>query len=105
MSADSHPVAGALRFVVGNGALAAGGPSLTGSATNSVTSKVFDAVRGLAFGALALLGGAWLMLTVWPAGRDDRRARALVWTGWWGSVALGAGRAGHPGPLRRRRRT
>jgi copper transport protein len=97
VSADSHPVAGALRFVVGNGALTAG-PSLTGSATNSVTSKVFDAVRGLAFGALALLGGAWLMLTVWPAGRDDRRARVLVWTGWWGSVALGVGELIIQGP-------
>ncbi len=88
ISADSHPVAGALRFVVGDGALAAG-PSLSGSATNAVTSKVFDVVRGLAFGALALLGGSWLIFTVWPAGRDDRRARVLVWTGWWGSVGLG----------------
>jgi copper transport protein len=89
ISADSHPVAGAVRFVVGDGALAAG-PSLSTSATNSLTSKVFDAIRVFTFAGLALLGGAWLMLTVWPAGRDDRRARALVWTGWWVSVAFGA---------------
>ncbi len=38
------------------------------------------------------------MLTVWPAGRDDRRARVLVWTGWWVSVAFGAAELFVQGP-------
>ncbi|HEY7049462.1 MAG TPA: copper resistance protein CopC [Jatrophihabitantaceae bacterium] len=81
ISADGHPVAGAIRFVVGNGTLAAaaGGSSST---VNGATSVVFDVVRWLAFAGLALLGGGWLLLTVWPEGRDDVRARRLVWVGW-----------------------
>jgi copper transport protein len=80
VSADSHPVAGSLRFVVGNGAL---GPGAGGSSTvNRLTSATFDVVRWVSFAGLAVLGGGWLMLSVWPAGRDDRRARALLWTGW-----------------------
>ena len=81
ISADGHPVAGAIRFVIGNGALAAaaGGSSST---VNGATSVVFDVVRWLAFAGLALLGGGWLLLTVWPEGRDDLRARRLIWGGW-----------------------
>jgi copper transport protein len=86
ISADSHPVAGALRFIVGNGSFAAAATS-GGPTVNAVTSVVFDLVRVASFAGLALLGGAWLMLTIWPAGRDDRRARGLVWAGWWTSVA------------------
>jgi copper transport protein len=80
ISADGHPVAGAIRFVVGNGALTAGAAS--SSTVDGATSVVFDIVRWLAFAGLALLGGAWLLLTVWPEGRDDVRARRLVWGGW-----------------------
>jgi copper transport protein len=80
-------VAGALRFVVGNGALAGGPISL--STVDGTTSFVFDVVRWLTFAGLALLGGAWLMFSVWPEGRDDRRARLLVWTG-WATTVLGA---------------
>jgi len=80
ISADGHPVAGSIRFVVGNGELAASAAS--SSTVNGTTSVVFDVVRWLAFAGLALLGGGWLMLTVWPEGRDDVRARRLVWGGW-----------------------
>lgn len=80
ISADGHPVAGAIRFVVGNGELAAAGA--TPSTVNGATSVVFDVVRWVAFAGLALLGGAWLLLSVWPEGRDDRRARRLLWGGW-----------------------
>lgn len=79
VSDDGHPVAGAIRFVVGNGQLAAG---VSPSTVDGTTSVVFDLVRWLTFGGLALLGGGWLMLTVWPEGRDDRRARGLLWGGW-----------------------
>lgn len=84
ISADSHPVAGTVRFVVGNGALST--ISVSTSATDEVTSVVFDAVRWLGFAGFALLASAWLVLTVWPDGRDDRRARGIIWTGWTGTA-------------------
>lgn len=87
VSADSHPVAGTIRFVVGNGALVTG--SVSSGATDGAVSAAFDVTRWISYAGLALLGGAWLLLTVWPAGRDDRRARRIVWTG-WGGVTAGA---------------
>ena len=86
VSADSHPVAGAIRFVVGNGVLSASNVDL--STVNHTTSTVFDAVRWISFAGVALLGGVWLLLTVFPQGRDDPRARRLVWAG-WGLSAFG----------------
>ena len=80
ISADSHPVAGVVRFVVGSGVLTA--TSVSTGTTNGVTSAAFDAVRWVSYGGFALLGGVWLLLTVWPQGRDDRRAVRVVWTGW-----------------------
>jgi copper transport protein len=88
ISADSHPVAGTIQFVVGNGPLVRGA-SGGGSAVDQVTGTAFDIVRWISYAGLALLGGAWLLLTVWPAGRDDRRARAIVWTGWGGATLGG----------------
>ena len=87
VSADSHPVAGAIRFVVGNGVLSASSVDL--STVNHTTSTVFAAVRWISFAGVALLGGVWLLLTVFPQGRDDPRARRLVWAG-WGLTAFGA---------------
>ena len=84
ISADSHPVAGAVRFVVGNGSFAAAVSAP--STVDGLTSKLFQTIRWIGFAGLALLGGSWLMFTVWPDGRDDRRARRLVWTGWWLAV-------------------
>ncbi|MEP7180271.1 MAG: copper resistance protein CopC [Pseudonocardiales bacterium] len=88
VSADSHPAAGSLRFVVGNGVLAPLGVTHS-STVNPTTSVAFDVARWISFAGFALLGGAWLLLTVWPQGRDDRRARAIVWAG-WGLTGLGA---------------
>lgn len=80
-SADSHPVEGSFRFVFGSGMLsdvaAAQGPTVARS-----TSVAFDAARAASFGGLALLGGGWLLLTVWPGGRRVRRARRVVALGW-----------------------
>jgi copper transport protein len=87
VSADSHPVTGSMRFVVGTGVLA--GAAVDSSAVNRVTSVAFDIGRWISFAGFALLGGAWLLMTVWPQGRDDRRAGAIVWTG-WGLTGLGA---------------
>jgi len=87
LSADSHPIAGTVRFVVGNGGLRAA--AVDSSTVNPRTSVMFDIARWTSFAGFALLGGAWLLLSVWPQGREDRRARAIVWTG-WGVTALGA---------------
>ena len=80
ISADSHPVAGTIRFVVGNGALVSG--TIAAGSSNALTSEVFDAVRWVSYAGFALLGGVWIVLVLWPAGRDDVRARRIVWAGW-----------------------
>lgn len=87
VSADSHPVAGVLHFVVGNGPLVT--TPVAGAASDPGVAAVFDIARWVSYAGLALLGGAWLLLTVWPAGRDDRSARRIVWAG-WGAACIGA---------------
>jgi copper transport protein len=87
ISADAHPVAGVVRFVVGNGILTA--TSVDTSTVDGLTSAAFDAARWVSYAGFALLGGVWLLLTVWPEGRDERRARRVVWTGWL-LAAIGA---------------
>ncbi|MCW2497116.1 copper resistance protein CopC [Jatrophihabitans sp.] len=89
ISADSHPIAGVVRFVIGNGPLTAAVSDGTTRTSDGGVSALFDVVRWLSFAGLGLLGGAWLMLTVWPEGRDDYRARRLVWLGWGGLVVGG----------------
>jgi copper transport protein len=86
VSADSHPVAGSIRFVVGRGRLVHG-TEYAANAVNGFTAGLDDMARWLAYTGLALLGGSWLLFTIWPQGRDVRRVRRLVWTGW---VALAA---------------
>ena len=81
ISADSHPVAGSIAFVVGHGALVHGGAA-AGGTTDSLTSASDDVARWVGYGGLALLGGSWLLFTIYPRGRDVSRARGLIWTGW-----------------------
>lgn len=88
ISADSHPVAGTVRFVVGNGALLVTTAGVTAT-TDPATSAVFDAVRWLSYAGLALLAAVWLPLTAWPRGGGEDRVRRIVWTGWAATV-LGA---------------
>lgn len=87
ISDDSHPVVGSIAFVVGNGPLL---PSRAGNgaAADPVVGDAFDLARWISYTGLALLGGTWLLLTVWPAGRGDHRARRIVWAGW---TATGVG--------------
>ena len=87
ISADSHPVAGTIRFVVGNGALSSA--PAAGATVDHTLSATFDAARWVSYAGYAALGGTWLLLTVWAPGRTDRRARRIVWAGWSG-VAIGA---------------
>ena len=81
ISADSHPVAGSIAFVVGHGALVHGAAA-AGSTTDSLTGASDDVARWVGYGGLALLGGSWLLFTIYPRGRDLSRARGLIWTGW-----------------------
>ncbi|MFD0737651.1 copper resistance CopC/CopD family protein [Planotetraspora mira] len=85
-SADSHVVSGAFSFSIGR-------PSTLATPVEEDVSPavpVVDAVgRALAFLGLALaLGGALFVAVLWPAGRDDRRGRGIVWSGF---AALTAG--------------
>jgi copper transport protein len=50
---------------------------------------LFDVARWVSYAGLALLGGSWLLLTVWPQGRRDGRARRIVWSG-VAATAVGA---------------
>ena len=79
VSVDSHPVSGGFSFSIG-------APSAEVTAhgrTSSRAVNVADAVsRTLAFAGLALtVGGACLLLLLWPAGRASRRGRRLLWSG------------------------
>jgi copper transport protein len=99
ISADSHPVAGVIRFVIGNGPLLTTGGAGPGSTTNAAVSAVFDVTRWVSYAGVAVLGGAWLVLTVWPAGRIDPRARRLLWTGWVAAVVGAVGELLLQGPF------
>ena len=87
ISEDSHPIGGAFTFAVGDASVAdaravAGDVSAASGASPSL-GIVFGIDRFLAFAGMALLvGGAGFLLTLWPAGIDDRRARRLVAGGW-----------------------
>jgi len=85
ISADSHPVAGVIRFVVGNGALVTSPVAGSGAIKHS-TSGALDLARWLSYAGFALLGGLWLLLTVWPEGRDEPRAVRVRRVGWWLAV-------------------
>jgi copper transport protein len=88
ISADSHPIGGVVRFVVGTGPLLTTTPTATSTTATGVAATM-DVARWISYAGIALLGGAWLLLTIWPAGRDDRRARRLIWGGWT-AAAVGA---------------
>lgn len=80
VSADSHPVAGAVSFVVGDGALVRA--SVAGTSADPDVAAALGVTRWITLAGLALLGGVWLILLVWAPGRDDRVARRTVWIGW-----------------------
>lgn len=92
ISADSHPIAGTIRYVVGDGPLSTGGDEASGSATAPVDSAVLTGLalgHWISFAGVGLAGGSWLVFTLWPAGRRRRAIRTLVWTG-WSLAGLGA---------------
>ncbi len=87
ISADSHPVAGSFGFAVGTGTAPIGAAGGSAPEPGGAT-QLYDAVRSLGYGAIAVLLGGILFFTVaWPAGRDYPRARRLIWIGWWATLA------------------
>lgn len=89
VSADSHPIGGAVSFVVGDGPLVAPSGAVIGGTTDPVVDVVFTIARWVSFAGVMLFGGLAFLVLCWPAGRADPRARRLVWTG-WGAATAGA---------------
>jgi copper transport protein len=89
-SADSHPIDGAYTFQVGSKATLSDKNAKTAAASLLATTGgsrtvgvLYGIDRGFLFAGLAvLIGGAVFLAVVWPAGRDNRRAKWLVWGGW-----------------------
>jgi copper transport protein len=88
ISADSHPVAGAIAFGVG---MSAGSLEDFDFATGDRTvSVVFAVSRWTSYAGLALLaGGLAFFVLCWPGGWMNQRARRLVTVGWGASLAGG----------------
>jgi copper transport protein len=82
VSADSHPIAGAFSFVVGNGELVAGGGSAGEGDVDPAVAAALPAARWVGFGALALvIGVPVLALLCWPQGWASARLRRLTTVG------------------------
>jgi copper transport protein len=88
ISADSHPIAGAIAFGVG---MSAGSLEDFDFATEDrAVSVVFAASRWTSYAGLALLaGGLAVFVLCWPGGWTNQRARRLVTVGWCASLAGG----------------
>lgn len=76
ISADSHPVAGAFSFAVGDAELLAAGSAADGAPTDPVVAALLPAVRAVGFAGLALAIGVPVLVAVcWPAGRRSPALR------------------------------
>ena len=88
LSADSHPVQGAFTFRVGD--VPSGGDTdafvrrlLADQGGSAAVGAAFGVARFAVLGGLlVLVGGAAFVLVLWPAGRDDARARRVEVTAW-----------------------
>jgi copper transport protein len=80
ISADSHPVAGAVTFSIGHPSRAA---TVTGAHAGAVVSGLFTVARFLAYLGFALLVGAVAFCCyAMPAAMDLRAVRLLIVAGW-----------------------
>lgn len=92
VSTDSHPVRGAIAFVVGTGPLITSAGAVSASTgTDPVVDVLFTGFRWGSFGGVVLLGGLVFMLVCRPGGRtteqhEDQAPRRLIHTG----IALSA---------------
>jgi copper transport protein len=88
ISADSHPVSGALAFGVGMSAGSLDELDLAGE--DPAVAAVFAGARWVSYAGLALLaGGLAVFVLCWPGGWVNRRARRLVTIGWAASLSGG----------------
>jgi len=88
VSADSHPVAGAIVFGVGVPAGSLADVDVGGE--GPAVTVVFAASRWTSYAGLALLaGGMGMLVLCWPGGWANRRARRVLVTGWLASLAGG----------------
>jgi copper transport protein len=92
ISSDGHPVGGAFTFRVGDASAAAPGDDqalindvLGGAGQgDTVLGVVYGIARFAAFaGIIVLVGGIAFVAWLWPAGRDDPRARRIGAVAWW----------------------
>lgn len=89
ISADSHPVSGAIVFSVGVPVTPLA--ELDPDTDDPALLAVFAGARWLGYAGLALLTGALAVFVLcWPTGWRHRRARRLVRAGWAGSAASAA---------------
>ncbi|MFF3848236.1 copper resistance CopC/CopD family protein [Streptomyces sp. NPDC002328] len=82
VSADGHPISGAFTFSLGQPSFST---AVLGkdSPDDTAASRLYDGVRYLAYGGLALLiGVALFLLACWPAGAALRPLRRLLLAGW-----------------------
>lgn len=105
VSADSHPVGGTVRFVVGNGSFVNDTTDAGDTRVNRVAQASLAGAHTATFVGLSLLAGGWIVFTIWPSGRRRASVVRTVWTGWFvlaaGTVAelLLQGVYGGGGPL------
>ena len=79
VSADSHPVAGAFSFAVGNGKLLAADADAGKESTDPLVAVALPLARWLGYAGLALaVGVPLLVLLCWPAGWGSVRLRRLA---------------------------
>ncbi|MFJ9742357.1 copper resistance CopC/CopD family protein [Streptomyces sp. NPDC101166] len=82
VSADGHPISGAFTFSLGQPSFSTAVPA-SDSPDGTAASRLYDAVRYVAYGGLALLIGVTLFVAAcWPAGAGLRPLRRLLTAGW-----------------------
>ncbi|MFJ1729873.1 copper resistance CopC/CopD family protein [Streptomyces sp. NPDC088254] len=82
VSADGHPISGAFTFSLGRPSFSTDVPAAD-SPDGIAASRLYDAVRYVAYGGLALLIGVTLFVAAcWPAGAGLRPLRRLLTAGW-----------------------
>lgn len=83
ISADSHPVQGAFTFSVGAPSGSVVTPASLQPPASKLVTVTFGAVRGVAFGAFALMiGVVAFVICCWPAGARRPGVIRLALTGW-----------------------
>lgn len=87
LSADGHPVGGAVTWRIGQDSVAVDqqviDDVLAGQTPSGAVGVTFGVVRFAVFGALlVLVGGALFVALLWPDGADRRLVRRLLWWSW-----------------------